>query len=272
MVPVRYHLRWQMWKRSAATFSWCQSFWQMPSKDDLIGSNWDMTRTWIFHMMFLNFSIFYIVSDMACPYLPTFHNAPILWLCYGPAVRPVRQSFLLNLGIQKALPTAAMERFETSEFFASPPVMAMAMPLVGLHIYLTKSEVKLGLARLLEKCQQHKHVMTQRELDKKRRFEKELLQARIRMFRMVQRVAIHIAFALLLASMYGAVATGRPASWVQLCKISTGYGVHAFVQSALVEIKSASHIRFLEAAFLFSYAVHLYGVADGTWDVLGHWF
>jgi hypothetical protein len=176
----------------------------------------------------------------------------------------VRQSFLLNLGIQKALPTAAMERFETSEFFASPPVMAMAMPLVGLHIYLTKSEVKLGLARLLEKCQQHKHVMTQRELDKKRRFEKELLQARIEIFRMVQRVAIHIAFALLLASMYGAVATGRPASWVQLCKFSTGYGVHAFVQSALVEIKSASHIRFLEAAFLFSYAVHLYGVADGT--------
>ena len=61
--------------------------------------------------------------------------------------------------------------------------------------------------------------------------------------------------------MYGVVATGRPASWVQLCSISIGYGdygVHAFVQSALVEIKSASHIRFVEAAFLFSYAVHLY--------------
>ena len=85
----------------------------------------------------------------------------------------MRQSFLLNLGIQQALPTAAMERFEPSEFFASTPVMAMAMPLIGLHIYLTKSEVKLGLARLLEKCQQHKHVMTQRELVKKRRFDKE---------------------------------------------------------------------------------------------------
>ena len=57
---------------------------------------------------------------------------------------------------------AAME-LEPLEFLESPWfLMAIGMLVAALHVCLTKSDVKLGLARLLEKCQQHKHVMTQR--------------------------------------------------------------------------------------------------------------
>jgi len=157
---------------------------------------------------------------------------------------------------------------EPSEFFGSRFAMwfamAMGIPSTALHVCLTKSDMKFGVSRLLEKCRQHKHVITQRELDKKRRFQQELLRARIGMFGMVQCVAIHIAFSLALAAVHQVVAIGSQASWVQLLGTIIGYGVHALIQSGLVEIKSASHIRFLEAASVIPYAVHLCSVANET--------
>ena len=84
------------------------------------------------------------------------------------------------------------------------------------------------------------------------------------MFGMVQCVAIHITFSLALAAVHQVVAIGSQASWVQLLGTIIGYGVHALIQSGLVEIKSASHIRFLEAASVIPYAVHLCGVANET--------
>ena len=163
---------------------------------------------------------------------------------------------------------AAME-LEPAEFFGSPWfamwfAVAMGIPSTALHVCLTKSDVKSGVSRLLEKCWPHKHVMTQMELDKKRHFEQELLRARIGMFGMVQCVGIHIAFGLALAAMHRVVVIGSQASLVQLLGTFIGYGVHALIQSGVVEIKSASHIRLLEAVALIPYAVHLCGVAKET--------
>eukprot|EP00435_Cladocopium_sp_Y103_P028423 s444_g7.t1 len=141
-------------------------------------------------------------------------------------------------------------------------VMAMGIPFAALHVCLTESDMKFGVTQLLEKVRQHKHVLTQRELHKKRRFEKELLQARIGMFRMVHCIGIHIAFALVLAAMHRMVAIGSQASLMQVLGTVVAYGVHALIQLGFVEIKSASHIRFLEAASIIPYAVHLCGVAN----------
>ena len=160
--------------------------------------------------------------------------------------------------------TAAME-LEPSKFFGSQWfAMAMGIAYTALHVCLTKSDMGFGVSRLLERCRQHKHVMTQRELDKKRRFEQELLRARIGMFSMVQCVGIHMAFSLALAAMYHVVTTGSQASSIQLLGTFIGYGVHALIQSGLVEIKSASHIRFLEVVSVIPYAVHLCAVANET--------
>jgi len=159
---------------------------------------------------------------------------------------------------------AAME-LEPLEFLESPWfLMAIGMLVAALHVCLTKSDVKLGLARLLEKCQQHKHVMTQRELDKKHRFDKELLHARIEIFGMVHRVAIHIAFALVLATMHKLAASGGVASWMQLLGTCSGYGLHVLIASGVLEIKSASHIRFLEVSCVGTYAMYLCGVVQET--------
>ena len=150
------------------------------------------------------------------------------------------------------------------EFLGSPCFLtAMGMLYAALHLCLTKSDLKLGLA-LLEKCQQCKHVMTQRELDKQRRFEKELLRARIEIFGMIHRVAIHIAFALVLATMHKVAAIGGVASWMQLLGTFSGYGLHALIASGVLEINSASHIRFLEAACVGTYAMYLCGVVHET--------
>ena len=123
---------------------------------------------------------------------------------------------------------------EALEFLRSPWFLtAMGMLVAALHVCLTKSNVTLGLARLLQKCQQHKHVMTQREQDKKRRFEKELLRARIEIFGMVHCVAIHIAFALILATMHKVATIGGAASWMQLLGTFSGYSLHALIASGV---------------------------------------
>eukprot|EP00435_Cladocopium_sp_Y103_P060602 s912_g22.t1 len=160
--------------------------------------------------------------------------------------------------------STAME-LEPSEFFGSPWfLMAMGMLFAALHVCLTKSYVKFELARLWEKCQQRKHVMTQRELDKKRRFETELLRCRIEIFGNFHRVAIHMAFALVLATLHKVVTIGGVTSWTQLLGTCMGYALHALIASGFLEITSASHIRFLEAACVGAWAMYLCGVAQET--------
>ena len=142
----------------------------------------------------------------------------------------------------------------------------VVMPMLlfsGLHFYLTKSDVQGVLSRLCALCQE-KPAVTQRELDKHQRFEQELLKARLEIWGMVQRVIIHLCFWVNLAAMHNLMLNPNQAAFMQMVGPVLGYAMNTAIQTGVVEIKTASQFRILEAVLAGIYAVDLFEVAHVT--------
>ena len=105
---------------------------------------------------------------------------------------------------------------------------------------------------------------TERDLQKKERFEKELLKARREIFGTVNRFAVHLVFLVNLATMWQGVADPSMTSVMNLLGPLFAYAVHAAYQAGLWEIKTNTHFLMLEVALCGIYALHLCIAANQT--------
>ena len=145
--------------------------------------------------------------------------------------------------------------------------MLQVLALTAVHFCLTKSDLQLGMARLIQKC---RHQRTPRQVEQKLRFEKELLKARLELLGLVQCVAIHISFVFALTTMCKLMEKPDQASLLQAIGPVLAYCHHALFQAGILEIKTKTHFRIVEALAAAAYGAYLCGLAietEGTNEV-----
>ena len=140
-------------------------------------------------------------------------------------------------------------------------VIFLVLVLAAVHFHLTESDVKPVLRRLLAKWQEKNAKIGERELEKGARLEKELLNTRCSNFQMIHRFAIHLNFLASLATMLGDPSF---ADLSQLMAPLSGYAMHACIQTGVLQVKTNSHVRIVQALCVCSMVSHLAGAVTQT--------
>lgn len=82
------------------------------------------------------------------------------------------------------------------EWWSGPAIGLALIVLIAVHVRLTKSSVQEVTRRFWCWCQWEKlNAPTQLQIQQKLRYEKELLRIRLKVFALIQQVAIHVCFA-----------------------------------------------------------------------------
>ena len=151
---------------------------------------------------------------------------------------------------------------DAMEWWSGPAIGLALIVLIAVHVRLTKSNVQEVTRRFWCWCQWEKlNAPTQLQIQQKLRYEKELLRIRLKVFALLQPVAIQVCFAGLFVSLLNAMKSPTQVSLMQSFPPLAGYILHSsLIQSGIVEIKTNTHFRCFEVVTMTIYAVNLYGL------------
>ena len=173
---------------------------------------------------------------------------------------------LLMAPHSRALTSVAEKRDDLAYFVqvSEKKSKVICLPLLlGVHLCLTASDVKSLLHKLWAKWQEP-NAMTERDLEKRARFQKELLKTRINNFGIFQDFAIHLCFLAILATILGLMADPSSADPTQLIGPLSSYAVHAGVQAGILQVKTEFHFRLIEFLSATILTLHLSSAANLT--------
>ena len=147
------------------------------------------------------------------------------------------------------------------EWWSGPAIGLALIVLIAVHVRLTKSNVQEVTRRFWCWCQWEKlNAPTQLQIQQKLRYEKELLRIRLKVFALIQQVAIQGCFVGFFVSLWKVMNSPTQVSLMQSLPIFAGYIFHSLIQSGIVEIKTNTHFRCFEVVAMTIYAVNLYGL------------
>ena len=131
--------------------------------------------------------------------------------------------------------------------------------LFALHAALMKPHVRSGLARLREVCQWKKLTAFQSH-DQKLRFEKELLSVRLQILGVFHEFVLQLTFVVSCCALWNVTSQPSEAAATSLAQALSalgGYAVHALIQCGILEIKTSTHFRCLQAFALIIHGASL---------------
>ena len=131
--------------------------------------------------------------------------------------------------------------------------------LFALHAALMKPHIRSGFARLRGVCQWKKLTAFQSH-DQKLRFEKELLSVRLEVLGVVQEFVLQLTFVVSCCALWNVTSQPSEAAAASLAQASSalgGYALHALIQCGILEVKTSTHFRCLQAFALITHGASL---------------
>ena len=128
---------------------------------------------------------------------------------------------------------------------------------VYFHARLTRSSLKAGAFRLLERVVLKASTISQQEIDRRQRYEEESLKMHANNFDRINCFMIHVLVSGFLLTFYHFLQEPSAASLLVASTFGGGYSMHACFEAGLLELKTRAHLRALRVAVIL---------------ICGHWY